>query len=72
MKTVMFSVIPRSIVWLTQITGTGSFRHRQVNNPSLSRIKDVEVFPGSVTPYVYYAEILPDGRRLIHRADTGL
>ncbi|MEA3277967.1 MAG: hypothetical protein U9Q81_22315 [Pseudomonadota bacterium] len=60
--------------WVTRISGTGPFRHRQVNDPSVTRIKDVENLPLGSTVYIYYAEIIDDQnyRRLIHRAATGL
>lgn len=61
-------------VWVTRVSGTGPFRHRQVNDPLVTRIKDPENLPVEDTVYIYYAEILDSQnyRRLIHRAATGL
>lgn len=60
-------------VWVTCVSNINcQFTHRQVNNPTITRIKDVENLVVNHTVYVYYAEILPDQRRLIHRTDTGL
>ena len=59
-------------VWVTRVSGQGPFRHRQVNDPSVTHIKDVENLTLTTGVYCYYTEILQDGRRLIHKAATGL
>ncbi|MBK7540655.1 MAG: hypothetical protein IPI57_02270 [Candidatus Competibacteraceae bacterium] len=60
-------------VWVSCMSESHcQFLHRQVNHSTITRIKDVENLAVDHTVYVYYAEILPDQRRLIHRADSGL
>ena len=59
-------------VWLAPLDGT-PFTARRVNDPAITRIKDTEgvSFPGGEF-FVYYAQILPDKRRLIHRCRSGI
>jgi hypothetical protein len=57
--------------WIATFTAGAPFL-RRVNDLSIKRIKDTEgvSLPGGF--FVYYAEILPDRRRLIHRCHSGL
>jgi hypothetical protein len=57
-------------VWVTSLTEEPP-RYRRVNDPSVERIKDTEglSLPGGF--FVFYAQILPDRRRLIHRCRSG-
>lgn len=59
-------------VWITRITGKGLFLHRQANDPNINHIKDVENLVLESKVYIYYTEILSDGRRIIHQVDVGL
>ena len=60
--------------WVTRVSGAGPFQHRRVSSPTVTRMKDVENLPLLSTVYIYYEEILDgdNGRRLVHRAATGL
>jgi hypothetical protein len=57
-------------VWVAALANDPP-RYRRVNDPSVERIKDTEglSLPGGF--FVYYAQILPDHRRLIHRCRSG-
>jgi hypothetical protein len=60
-------------VWFVEISSNGEFlKPTRVNNTQVKRIKDSESLVTANTAYIYYAEILADGTRVIHRCDTGL
>jgi hypothetical protein len=62
-----------SEVWITEISPEGKLLwFRRVNNPRIKRIKDSESIVIADKAYVYYAEILVGGTRVIHRCATGL
>jgi hypothetical protein len=60
-------------VWFVEISSNGEFlKPTRVNNTQVKRIKDSESLVTANTVYIYYAEILANGTRVIHRCDTGL
>lgn len=60
-----------SSVWFASLDPDEGILRRLDNGEVMVR-KDPEPYTGGLTPRVYYTEVLPAGRRIIHRCELGL
>jgi hypothetical protein len=61
-----------AMVYIASLVPVGGDLVRAVSGPASMVRKDPESFVGGGTPWVYYTEVEPTGRRIVHRCALGL
>jgi hypothetical protein len=62
----------RSVVYVATLIPQAGDAYRLISNSTPMIRKDPESYVGGARPWVYYTEVHPSGRRILHRCELGL